>query len=154
MRRNVFQRMRQVIRRTRRRGVRVRVVRPRVIQVVKLVVVVLVLAGLQDLRARGFGHPVRSARLSSSPGSALLPFTREKAVRFELLGAQTVELQVENLMGLPVRTYPAVMMPAGEHELVWDGCRDDGREVAAGFYSLEVVFGGVREQRKVAWIGP
>jgi len=43
-------------------------------------------------------------------------------------------------------------MPAGRHEILWDGTDDNGRQAASGvyFYSLEA--GGFSETRKMMMI--
>ena len=151
---NPIDRMSWSLRRTARHGVRVRLtgIRPR--QVVGAVLIALCLAGMQDLRARGFGHQVRTATIRSFPGTALNPFSREKSLDIELLGAQTVELTVRDGLGVTVRTVPPHTYPAGEHRIRWDGLRNDGREARPGIYTLGVEFGGIRSESRLAWVGP
>jgi len=151
---NPFDRMSWGLRRAVKRGVRVRLsgIRPR--QVVGAVLIALCLAGMQDLRARGFGHPMRTATIRSLPGTGLNPFSLEKSLEIELLGAQTVELTVRDGLGVPIRTFARHTYPAGKHRIHWDGRRDDGHEARPGLYTLDVDFGGTRSESRLAWVLP
>ena len=49
-------------------------------------------------------------------------------------GAKSVDLTIYNVLGQPIRHVWAGRLPAGKHELTWDGRDAQGRSVAAGVY--------------------
>ena len=49
-------------------------------------------------------------------------------------GAKDVDLTIYNVLGQPMRQVWTGPLPAGEHELTWDGRDAQGRPVAAGVY--------------------
>ena len=49
-------------------------------------------------------------------------------------GAKDVDLTIYNVLGQPMRRVWTGPLPAGEHELTWDGRDAQGRPVAAGVY--------------------
>ena len=49
-------------------------------------------------------------------------------------GAKDVDLTIYNVLGQPIRHVWTGPLPAGEHELTWDGRDAQGRSVAAGVY--------------------
>ena len=49
-------------------------------------------------------------------------------------GAKNVDLTIYNILGQPMRQVWTGPLPAGEHELTWDGRDAQGRPVATGVY--------------------
>ena len=49
-------------------------------------------------------------------------------------GAKNVDLTIYNVLGQPMRQVWTGPLPAGEHELIWDGRNAQGQPVAAGVY--------------------
>jgi hypothetical protein len=66
-------------------------------------------------------------------------------IRYELPQPGFAELRVYNLLGQAVRTLHQAALPAGFHEIAWDGRDDQGRLVAAGVYLYRL---HVRSDRK------
>jgi flagellar basal-body rod modification protein FlgD len=60
-------------------------------------------------------------------------------VRFELpSGAATVKISIRDAAGHLVRVLEAKDLPAGHHDLPWDGAGPDGRRLPAGTYTFEI----------------
>lgn len=66
-------------------------------------------------------------------------------IRYELPQPGFAELRVYNLLGQAVRTLHQAALPAGFHEIAWDGRDEQGRLVAAGVYLYRL---HVRSERK------
>jgi FlgD Ig-like domain len=71
--------------------------------------------------------------------------TAQTVIRYELPQPGFVELRVYNLLGQAVRTLHQAALPAGFHEIAWDGRDDQGRLVAAGVYLYRL---NVRSERQ------
>lgn len=67
------------------------------------------------------------------------PFQPPTHIAFALPATGPVRLRVYNVLGQPVATLVNRALPAGRHEIAWDGRDDHGRLVASGmyFYRLE-----------------
>lgn len=61
---------------------------------------------------------------------------------FALAADARVELRVHDVAGRRVRTLDAGALPAGRHQLSWDGRDDAGRAVRAGLYFVGLQAGG------------
>ncbi len=62
------------------------------------------------------------------------PFNPATTIAFTLPEAGRAELQVFNIMGQRVRTLVSAELPAGAHEVVWDGRDDTGMPVSSGVF--------------------
>jgi photosystem II stability/assembly factor-like uncharacterized protein len=84
--------------------------------------------------------PVRFALTGARPD----PIVGPEGARFglSLAGASRVELAVYDAAGRAVRRFPMRQLPAGSHEIRWDGRDDAGHPVASGVYFLRADFGG------------
>jgi hypothetical protein len=84
--------------------------------------------GVDDVAVRGLS-------VSNYPN----PFNPRTTVRFQMPAAGAVNVEIYDVAGRVVR---AVLVDeereAGEHEFVWDGTDDTGRETAAGIYFVRV----------------
>jgi pullulanase len=75
------------------------------------------------------------------------PFNRRTTLRFDLRDAADVRLTVYDIAGRRVRGIFDGRMPAGPHEVAWDGRDERGVRVAAGIYLYRIQAGGLSEQR-------
>ena len=64
-------------------------------------------------------------------------------------GARNVDLSIYNLLGQPIRQLWTGPLPAGEHELTWDGRDARDRPVAAGVYMYRLQVGEQTRARKM-----
>ncbi len=70
----------------------------------------------------------------------------QTVIRYELPQPGFAELRVYNLLGQAVRTLHQAPLPAGFHEIAWDGRDDRGRLVAAGIYLYRLHVRGERQE--------
>jgi hypothetical protein len=80
------------------------------------------------------------------------PFNASTMIRFSLdgsEGATPVTLAVYNSLGQTVRTLLAGTLPAGDHEVRWDGTDDAGRKVASGIFFARLHAGDYQATRKM-----
>ncbi len=74
--------------------------------------------------------PVSAMLLSNQPN----PFDRATTISFHLSGSAAVSLEVLDVAGRRVATLHNGMLPAGPHQIVWDGTTDGGQPVGSGVY--------------------
>ena len=89
--------------------------------------------------------PVLALGLDSWPN----PFNPQTTVGFALADAGPVRLAVHDARGQLVRSLVADRMPAGSHQVVWDGRDDAGRPVASGVYLARLVTDRGEKVRKL-----
>jgi len=77
------------------------------------------------------------------------PFNPSTKIRFGLLEAGTVTLQVYDLMGSVVTTIVSGYYESGRHEAVWDGRNREGQTVAAGTYIYRMTIQRARGEAAV-----
>ncbi len=70
------------------------------------------------------------------------PFNPMTVIRFSLPATQQAELAVFDVRGKRVRTLVHDVLPAGAHEITWQGRDDQGRSVASGTYFSRLTAGG------------
>lgn len=76
------------------------------------------------------------------------PVQRSAAFEFSLPAAGPVRLTLVGVGGARVRTFSAGPMPAGTHQLNWDGRDDRGRRLASGVYTAVLeAFGQIRTRK-------
>jgi hypothetical protein len=66
------------------------------------------------------------------------PFESSLRIRFSLPAESAVRAQVYDSQGRRVRALESGSLPAGEHELLWDGADDRGMGTARGIYFVKV----------------
>jgi hypothetical protein len=66
------------------------------------------------------------------------PFNPRTRIPFDLLKSATVTLRILDVSGRLVKTLASEILPAGRHEVVWDGREASGRESASGVYVFEL----------------
>ncbi|MBD3220864.1 hypothetical protein GF314_06440 [bacterium] len=100
----------------------------------------LILRDILDI----FGHDGTSPIIGADPPAARLqvscypnPFNPATTIELILPRAGEVSLKIFNVRGELVRTLVDGEMAAGEHQVVWDGRSDTGRQAASGIYFHE-----------------
>ena len=99
------------------------------------------------IETRNGGGEVRSRWITvTAPASQLTlqqshpnPFNPSTRIRFSLPAEMPVRLTLFDVAGRKVRSLAAATLPAGAHDVVWDGRDDRGHSVGSGvyFYRLE-----------------
>jgi hypothetical protein len=77
------------------------------------------------------------------------PFNSGTAIRFSLDRPSEVSLSVYNILGRWVATPLAGTLPAGKHEVKWDGHMGHGGEAPSGLYFCCLKAGGQSQTRKM-----
>ena len=75
------------------------------------------------------------------------PFNPRTSISFSLPGQELVELTVFALDGSRVRTLVREVLPAGSHQVDWDGRNDQGGQVASGTYLCHLKVGDFTQSR-------
>ncbi|MBM4116572.1 T9SS type A sorting domain-containing protein [bacterium] len=77
------------------------------------------------------------------------PFNPKTAIRFDLPEAQVARVAVYGADGRLVKQLLDRTLPAGFHQVVWDGTDSAGAQVASGVYFYSVQAGPLSETRKM-----
>lgn len=77
------------------------------------------------------------------------PFNPSTRIAFDLATAGPVRVEVFDVRGRSVRRLVAGSLPAGRHDVVWDGRDDAGNVVASGAYVARLVAEGTVVSRKM-----
>ena len=77
------------------------------------------------------------------------PFNPQTRIQFSIPGVSHVTLKVFNSVGAEVSTLVDASMPAGVHEVDWNGKDRFNRAVASGVYFYRLVAGDFAETRKM-----
>jgi len=77
------------------------------------------------------------------------PFNPRTTLTFELATADQVDLAIYDLQGRRLRTILRESLPAGRHQVVWDGKDNTGRDVATGSYLAVMAFREGRQSQKI-----
>jgi flagellar hook assembly protein FlgD len=70
-------------------------------------------------------------------------------MRFSLASDERVSLSIYDARGVLLRSLEDRVLPAGMHEIVWNGRDAGGRPVAAGVYFARFSAGSYKATRKV-----
>jgi len=76
------------------------------------------------------------------------PFNASTTIRYSLPTPSAVTLSIHNILGQRVRVLANQFMPAGEHEVKWNGKDHGGSDVASGVYFIVMQTGGDQAVRK------
>jgi hypothetical protein len=101
-------------------------------------------ASAVDETASGAGTP--KARLFDAAPNPFNPFT---SIRFSLSRPARVRLLVFDVSGARVKSLADGLMPAGEHQLRWDGTNDRGRPLSSGAYFYRFEADGEAQAKKL-----
>ncbi len=77
------------------------------------------------------------------------PFNPSTIISFYLPSGGEVHLDVFDLLGRHVKTLASGELPAGEHNVTWDGTDETGRDVASGIYLYKLDTPGGSDARRM-----
>jgi hypothetical protein len=80
------------------------------------------------------------------------PFNPQTTIEFGLPIRADVELEIFNILGQKIRTLVQGSLPAGEHNVVWDGKLTSGRPTASGIYFYRLRTDKLSLVRKMALV--
>ncbi len=77
------------------------------------------------------------------------PFNPQTAIRFDLPQAETVRLEVYDVLGRKVRALIQSDLPPGIHRVIWNGRDSRGRQVGSGVYFYRLEAGAYTQTRRM-----
>ena len=66
------------------------------------------------------------------------PFSERTTIRFDLPEAADVRVRIFTILGQEINTEARGVLPAGQHQMVWDGTARSGSRMGSGIYFYEV----------------
>lgn len=99
----------------------------------------------------GTGGDVPAAR-TRIVGSTPNPFNPTTRIDFELSAAGRTRLSIHDVRGMLVRELLDRDLPAGPHDVLWNGRDGAGRELASGIYLLRLRSGDLGDERKLTLV--
>jgi len=100
----------------------------------------------EGLSGVGDGLPTLPASLAAHPN----PFNPVTTISFSLSEAGEARIAVHDLRGIRVRELLDEWLPAGPHEVTWDGRDNQGRVMGSGTYVVRMVAGVRVVNKKVS----
>jgi hypothetical protein len=80
------------------------------------------------------------------------PFNPKTTISYTILEGGDAEIKVFDLLGRCVRTLVSGFVPAGYHEVEWDGCDESGQRLASGVYFYRLSTADVVESRRMVLV--
>ena len=80
-------------------------------------------------------HPAPNSHLFAATPN---PFNPQTQLRFELIEASTIQLDIYDLSGRLVRSLVDDYLDSGEHHAIWDGRDQGGKRVGSGVYLVRL----------------
>ncbi len=77
------------------------------------------------------------------------PFNPETSIGFDLPQAGIVDLAIFDVLGQRVRTLMAASLPAGRHQVVWNGLDESSKQVGSGMYFYRLQAGEQVQTRRM-----
>jgi hypothetical protein len=77
------------------------------------------------------------------------PFNPETLIQYDLPTSGVVRLVVYDILGREVVTLQRGYMPAGHHQVVWNGRNAQGKQVVSGLYFYQLNVNGFRNTKKM-----
>lgn len=97
---------------------------------------------LSDMEAVGIEDSPEVPRAFDLVQNYPNPFNAGTTIEFALTKPGVVELGIYDIVGRKVATLVDGTMPAGAHQIVWDGIDDSGNPVSSGVYFYRLESGG------------
>ena len=94
-------------------------------------------------------RPVATTTVSHLDVAVPNPFNPSTTIGYRLPVEGQAEIVVYDVLGRLVRTLVSGYTQAGDHEVVWDGRDDSGRQVASGVYLYRLQAGDIVETRRM-----
>ena len=77
------------------------------------------------------------------------PFNPTTKINFSIEQDKQVELTIYNLKGQKVKQLINDQLPAGQHEIIWNGKDDNGKQAASGIYFYKMKSGDYQQSKKM-----
>jgi hypothetical protein len=89
--------------------------------------------------------PVAATLVGNYPN----PFNPETTIFFSLQQPQNVEIEIFNTQGKKVKTLANSNFAAGDHQIMWNGSNQNGKDVASGVYFYKMKAGKYTSTKKM-----
>jgi hypothetical protein len=93
--------------------------------------------------------PVELPELTGLTGAYPNPFRPSVTIAFTLGRDEDTRITIYDVRGVPVRSLVERSLPAGRHQVSWNGREDSGRRASSGVYFAQIVAGDYVSMRKV-----
>jgi predicted alpha/beta superfamily hydrolase len=93
--------------------------------------------------------PGATSELSLLRPNAPNPFGRQTVLSFSLQAPAVTRMTIHDVAGRQVRELLTGRLPAGPHEVIWDGRDERGASVASGIYFYRIQAGELVEQQRM-----
>jgi hypothetical protein len=80
------------------------------------------------------------------------PFNPSTTISFTLPSSGAARLSIYDVTGRKVRDLVSSVLPAGAHEMVWDGRDDSGKTVSSGTYLARLKMGGFTASHRMTLV--
>jgi hypothetical protein len=97
-------------------------------------------------------YPVLGSSRNQLQQNSPNPFNPRTTIRFDLAQDSLINLDIFDIRGRCVRRLHRGRLPAGAHEIVWDGYHDNGEQAASGIYFYRLEGCGAVETRKMTLV--
>lgn len=77
------------------------------------------------------------------------PFNPSTTIAFELPQTSSIKLRIFNLKGQLVKTLYSGLLPAGAHQIIWNGLNNHHKPVASGMYLYRLETAGKSQTKKM-----
>jgi hypothetical protein len=77
------------------------------------------------------------------------PFNPSTQIAFDIPKTAFVDLTVYNILGREVRKLVYGELPAGRHQITWDGHDNNGGNIASGIYFYKITAGDFNDRKKM-----
>ncbi len=77
------------------------------------------------------------------------PFNTSTVIRYDLPQANIITLEIYNLLGQKVKTLVNSFQSSGQHQILWDGREDKGKQLSSNLYICRLQVGNVIKFQKL-----
>jgi hypothetical protein len=94
-------------------------------------------------------NPVPAPAVNEIAGNSPNPFREQTTIRFGVARASSVSCAIHDAAGRQVRSLLRASVPAGRHQVEWDGRDDAGNRLGGGVYFARLQVDGWSASRRV-----
>jgi hypothetical protein len=77
------------------------------------------------------------------------PFNQNTAIQFEILRPSLIKLEIFDILGKLIYSFPTEQMEIGKYSKVWNGKDNTGTQIPSGIYCYQLKSMGYKQIRKM-----